>query len=77
MRFLRNRMARRFPKLGLISDLALVGAALSQLTRRGESSGPARASSGIELALAGGAALRLLNRFRRRRARRRSVDLPS
>ncbi len=75
MRFLRNRLARRFPRLGLLSDLALVGAAVSQLTRRGQSSGTAKAGSGIELALAGGAALRLINRFRRRRAQRRSVDV--
>lgn len=74
MRFLRNRLARRFPRLGLLSDLALVGAAVSQLTRRGDNTGPARATSGVELALAAGAALRLVNRWRRRRAGRRPVD---
>jgi len=77
MRFLRNRLARRFPRLGLLSDLALVGAAVSQLTRRDGSSGTAKAGSGIELALAAGAALRLVNRFRRRRSAKRAVDLPS
>lgn len=71
MRFLSNRLARRFPRLGLLSDLALVGAAASRLARRGETTGTARAASGAETALAAGAAFRLLQRWRRRRASRK------
>ena len=62
----RNRLTRRFSKLGLLSDLALVGAAASRLLQK-QSSGTGQKASVTELALAGGAALRLLQRFRRRR----------
>ena len=75
MGILRNRSTRRYSRLGLISDLALVGAAASRLVRRGDGPGADRASSGMELALAGGAAVRLLRRWRRRRARRRALTV--
>ena len=73
MGFLRNRLDRRFPRLGLLSDLALVGTAASRLLRRGDTTGPARAASSAELVLAGGAAVRLLRRWRRRRRSRVTV----
>ncbi|MEL6983173.1 MAG: hypothetical protein AAFO29_12180 [Actinomycetota bacterium] len=72
MRFLRNRLARRFPRLGLLSDLALVGAAAGRLVRRGDSAGAARTASNAEMVLAAGAAVRLLNRLRRRRSAKRA-----
>lgn len=74
MRFLRNRLARRFPRLGLLSDLALVGAAAGRLVRRGDTSGAARTASNAEMVLAAGAAMRLLRRARRRRAARRTTN---
>lgn len=67
MGFLRNRLNRRFPRLGLLSDVALVGAAANRLARRDKSSGAAGAASNAELVLAVGAAMRLLRRVRRRR----------
>ncbi|MEM9564974.1 MAG: hypothetical protein AAGA93_20290 [Actinomycetota bacterium] len=72
MGFLRNRLGRRFPVAGLLSDLALVGAAANRLARRGRNgTGSPAAASPVELALAGGAAMRLVQRWRRRRQRRR------
>jgi hypothetical protein len=67
----RNRLNRRFPRLGLASDLAMVGATASRVVRSRNGSGSARPASGVELALAGGAAVRLLGRWRRRRRNRR------
>lgn len=73
MRFLRNRLARRFPRLGLLSDLALVGAAASRVARRGDTAGAARTASTTEMMLAAGAAMRLFQRFRRRRSTKRAA----
>jgi hypothetical protein len=67
MGIIRNRLTRRFPTFGLLSDLALVGAAASRLFQRQSGTGPTAKASTTELALAGGAAFRLLRRFRRRR----------
>jgi hypothetical protein len=79
MGFLRNRVARRIPVIGVLSDLALVGAAANRLVqkRRG-GTGVASASgtggpAGPELLLAGAAAFRLLRRVRRSRKRRRAL----
>lgn len=72
MALFRNRLTRRFSTLGLLSDLALVGTAVGRLAQRQNGSGTRKASP-VELALAGGAALRLLQRLRRRRKRRRLV----
>ena len=71
MGFFRTRLLRRFPRLGLAADLALVGSAASRLFRRGGQTGASRAMSAPEMALAGGAAFRLLGRLRRRRKARR------
>lgn len=71
MGLVRNRLHRRFPKLALVSDLALVGAAANRMVQRRRGSATASAASGAELALAGGAAIRLLQRLRRRRKARR------
>lgn len=73
MGLFRSRVSRRFPLAGLLSDLALVGATASRLARRRTATGPTGTLSGVEVALAGGAAFRLLQRLvRRRRARRRT-----
>ncbi|MEM7272540.1 MAG: hypothetical protein AAF547_05620 [Actinomycetota bacterium] len=73
MGMIRNRLTRRFPAVGLISDLALVGAAANRLLqRRNGTAGACATGSPMELALAGGAAFRLLQRLRRRRQRRRA-----
>ena len=66
MGLIRNGLTRRFPKIGLLSDLALVGAAVNRAMQRKGGTG-AKAGSTAELALAGGAAFRLLRRWRRRR----------
>lgn len=71
MGIFRNRVHRRFPVLGLLSDLALVGAAANRMVQRRRGYATANAASGAELALAGGAALRLLGRLRRRRKARK------
>jgi hypothetical protein len=73
MGLLRNR-TRRFSRLGLISDLFLVGTAAGRMVQRRNGSGTGSAASGPELALAGGAAYRLARRWLRRRKRRK---LPS
>ena len=66
MGVIRNLLSRRFPKVSLLSDLALVGAAAGRVLQRRQSALPL-AGSPVELALAGGAALRLVQRWRRRR----------
>lgn len=66
MGIVRNSLTRRFPTLGLASDLALVGAAFSRIFQRKGGGSGAKAST-TEMALAAGAALRLLQRMRRRR----------
>lgn len=70
MGFIRNRLARRFPFLGLASDVALVGAAAGRLLQRRNGTAATPASP-IEMALAGGAAFRLFRRYRRRRKAKR------
>lgn len=70
MGIIRSRLARRFTTLGLISDLALVGAAAGRIFQRKGAPG-AKSASMTEMALAGGAALRLLQRMRRRRKSRK------
>ena len=72
MGIIRRRLARRFSSLGLMSDLALVGAAANQMMQRRNGSSTSKASM-TEMALAGGAALRLLQRFRRRVKRRKAA----
>ena len=74
MGFIRNRITRRFGFLGLLSDLALVGTTASRLMQR-RTAGPAAKMSATEMALAGGAAMRLLQRLRRRRKQRRTVTV--
>ena len=54
----------RFSTLGLISDLALVGATAGRLVRRGR--GNPQQASVTELLLATGAAFRLVQRLRLR-----------
>lgn len=70
MGLFRNRLTRRSSKLGLASDVALVGAAAGRLAGRRSGRG---AGSPTELVLAGGAAFRLLRRFLRRRRNKRSA----
>ncbi|MEL7158225.1 MAG: hypothetical protein AAFN30_16720 [Actinomycetota bacterium] len=69
---MRNLFARRFRRLGLLSDLVMVGAAGAKLVR-GRGAGRDRASSvgPGELVLAAGAGFRLLRRLRRSRAARK------
>lgn len=74
MGIIRNRLTRRFATLGLVSDLALVGATLSRALQRRNGTG-AKSASMTEMALAGGAALRLLGRLRRRRKVRRAARI--
>ncbi len=74
MGIIRNRLTRRFPTVGLVSDLALVGAAASRLFQRQGGAGAAAKASPAELALAGGAAFRLLRRLRRRRKIKKAAD---
>ncbi len=73
MGLIRNRISRRFPKLGLLSDLALVGAAVNRATQRKNSPG-SNAGSSAELVLAAGAAFRLVKRLRRRRKAKKLAD---
>ena len=73
MGLLRNRLTRRFSTLGLVSDVALVATALTRAVR---SNGNRGRPSPVELAFAGGAALRLLQRLRRRRRARRLTHSP-
>lgn len=72
MGIIRNPLTRRFSTLGLLSDLALVGVAVGRLAKRQNGSAGAKASP-TELVLAGGAALRLLGRLRRRRKARKAL----
>lgn len=72
MGLFRNRSSRRSSKLGLFSDLFLVGTAAGRMAQqRRAGAGTARASSGAEMALAGGAAFRLARRLLRRRKARK------
>lgn len=73
MGLIRNRISRRFPTLGLLSDLALVGATVNRFMQRKNVPG-AKAGSTAELALAGGAAFRLLQRLRRRRKAKKLAE---
>lgn len=72
MGIIRNRLTRRFKTLGLLSDLALVGAAANQLVQRRNGTA-VRSASMTEMALAGGAAMRLVQRLRRRRRQRKAT----
>ncbi len=74
MGFVRNRLSRRFSSLGLVSDLALVGAAMGRAFQRKNGVATSKAS-GTELVLAGGAAFRLLQRLRRNRKARKARKL--
>lgn len=74
MGFFRNKVTRRSSVLGLLSDLALIGAAANRAIQRRGDSGSAKASV-TELTLAGGAAFRLLQRMRRRRKARKLAKL--
>ncbi|MEM9134714.1 MAG: hypothetical protein AAF962_19500 [Actinomycetota bacterium] len=72
MGVIRRLFLRRFRGLGLLSDLFLVGAAGARLARaRRQPANGAGAVSPGELALAGGAAFRLLRRLRRSRKAKR------
>jgi hypothetical protein len=71
MGLVRNRLTRRFKGLGLISDVALVGTAAGRAARRG---GGSKMSAG-EMAMAGGAALRLVRRLRRRRKAKKAARI--
>lgn len=73
MGIIRNRLTRRFPTFGLVSDLALVGAAASRLFQRKGAGASAGRASTAEMALAGGAALRLMRRMRRRRKTKKAM----
>ena len=80
MGVIRRLFLRRFSRLGFLSDLFLVGAAGARLARarRQPANGTGAVTPG-ELVLAGGAAFRLLRRFRRsRKAKRlaRAADAP-
>ena len=81
MGVIRRLFFRRFGRLGFLSDLFLVGAAGARLVRaRRQPAAGAGAVSPGELALAGGAAFRLLRRLRRsRKAKRlaRALDVTS
>lgn len=74
MGVIRRLFFRRFRGLGLLSDLFLVGAAGARLfrARRQPANGVGPVSPG-ELALAGGAAFRLLRRFGRSRKAKRQA----
>lgn len=69
MGIIRRRLTKRFSSLGLLSDLALVGTAANRLAQRRNGTSTANPSM-TEMVLAGGAALRLVQRLRRRRKRR-------
>lgn len=71
MGIIRNSVTRRFKTLGLLSDLALVGAAANQMIQRRNGTATREASM-TEMALAGGAAMRLFQRLRRRSRRRKA-----
>ena len=74
MSFLRRVFSSRFRSLGLLSDIAMVGAAASRVVRRPAGARPAGRSGANrpgELILVAGAAFRLLKRIRRVRRKRR------
>ncbi len=71
MKFITNRFYNRFPKIGLLADLALVGSAATKIAQRrgfsgANSLGVSQSLSTTEMMLAGGAALRILSRVFRR-----------
>ncbi|MGF1596383.1 MAG: hypothetical protein ACFCVK_05545 [Acidimicrobiales bacterium] len=70
MRFLRSAVFGRFKTIGLLSDLAMVGAAAFRVAKR--PGGGRRRSNPAQWLVVGGAALRLLRRIRRVRRRRRA-----
>ncbi len=71
MGVIRRTFFRRFRGLGLLSDLFLVGAAGARLMKGRRQPAGATAVNPGELALAGGAAFRLLRRLRRSRKAKR------
>jgi len=71
MKFITNRFYKRFPKIGLLADLALIGSAATKIAQRRwfagtNSLGVSQSLSTSEMVLAGGAALRILSRIFRR-----------
>ncbi len=74
MRLLSRLVGRRSPKLGLMSDVAMVGAAAYRVARRpAEGDAVRKKPTVLQWALVAGAALRILGRLRQVRRNRRSA----
>lgn len=74
MGILRSRAAKKFSKFGLLSDLALVASAATRFYQHKNGSSKQKlAGSTTELALLGGAALRLISRLTRRRKNKKAL----
>lgn len=75
MKLLSRLVGRRSPTLGLVSDVAMVGAAAYRVARRPDGNGgpPKKKPGPLQWLVVAGAALRLLGRIRRVRRNRRAA----